>query len=197
MNQIPTTKAGAVFAAPLFMHRPIACALAGLLLVSSSVATAQDGGRPARSSTPASKHDRYQIAAGTALLMKLQTALDSATIRVGDQVDATLWSPIVQEGIELIPTSSRIFGRVTAVEKATERQPLGMFSIAFSIVEHAETGDRATMNTRTLTFEAQAPPPPAGKKKVKLRPADVTLAEGSSLVAVTSEPLVVRIPRSR
>lgn len=176
------------------MHRPIAGVVAGLLLLYPAVLTGQGASRPARPSAPAPKYDRYQVAAGTALLLKLQTALDSATTGVDQQVDATLWSPVVQDGIELIPTGSTVFGRVTAVEKATERKPLGTFSIAFSIVEHGETGDRATMNTRPLTFEAPAPAPVAGKK-VKLKPIDVTLAEGASIVAVTSEPLVVRIPK--
>lgn len=141
--------------------------------------------------------ERYQVAAGTALLVKLLTALDSSTASVGQQVDAMLWSPVVQDGIELIPVGSKLFGRVAAAEPATERKLLGTVTLTFSIVEHAETGDRATMNTRPVVVEASAPVAPVGKKKAKLRPVDVTLAEGAPLVAVTSEPLVVRIPRNR
>jgi hypothetical protein len=178
------------------MHRPIAGVVAAFLLLFPAVLAAQSASRPARPSASAPKYDRYQVAAGTALLLKLQTALDSGMIRVGDQVDAALWSPVVQDGVELIPAGSTVFGQVTAVEKATERKPLGTFAIAFSIVEHAETGDRATMNTRPLSFEAATPVPVAGKK-MKLKPTDIMLAEGSSVVAVTSEPLVVRIPRGR
>lgn len=178
------------------MHRPLAGVAAAFLLLSSAVVAGQGASRPARPNASAAKYDRYQVAAGTALLLKLQTALDSATIRVGEQVDAVLWSPVVQDGVELIPTGSSVIGQVTAVEKATERKPLGTFTIAFSIVEHGETGDRATMNTRRLAFEA-APPAPEAGKKAKVRPVDATLAEGASVVAVTAEPLVVRIPRSR
>jgi hypothetical protein len=168
-------------------------ALTGLSLFMPGAPAAAQSQRLAK--RPPQKIERYQVAAGTALLMKLQTALDSATAVVDQQVDATLWSPVVQDGIELIPVGSKLLGRVAAVERATERRPLGMLTLTFSIVEHGETGDKATMNTRAIVVEATAPPPPAPGKKGKIRPADATLAEGAPLVAVTSEPLVVRIPK--
>ena len=146
---------------------------------------------PAR---PAEKFARYQVAAGTALLLKLRTAVDATKTQVDQQVEAVLWSPVVQDGVELVPTDSVVLGRVTAIERATWDKPLGTIAIVFAVVEHAETGDRATLNTRPLIFEATPPPPPPGKK-AKPRPVDVVLNEGTSMVAVTTEPLVVRIPK--
>jgi hypothetical protein len=173
--------------------RRLLIALTGLSLLVPPAPAAAQSQRLARQAPQ--KIERYQVAAGTALLMKLQTALDSSTAVVGQQVDATLWSPVVQEGIELIPAGSKLLGRVAAVERATERKPLGILTLTFSIVEHAETGDRATMNTRNIVIEASAPPPPATGKKGKIRPVDAIVVEGAPLVAVTSEPLVVRIPK--
>lgn len=139
--------------------------------------------------------ERYQIAAGTALLLKLKTPVDSATAKLDQQVDATVWSPVIQNGIELIPAGSTVSGRVSAVEPASERKLLGTLTMAFNIVAHAETGHRATVTTRPIAIEAVHPIPPDGKKvkKSKLRPVDVALGEGASLVAVTTQPLVVQI----
>lgn len=173
--------------------RHLLIALTGLTLVVPALPAEAQPQRLAKRGPQ--KIERYQVAAGTALLLKLQTALDSSTALVDQQVDATLWSPVVQDGIELIPVGSKLLGRVAAVERATERKPLGTLTLTFSIVEHAETGDRATMNTRNIVIEASAPPPPVPGKKGKLRPVDAIVAEGAPLVAVTSEPLVVRIPK--
>ena len=150
--------------------------------------------RAAKSKPAAPKFERYQVAAGTALLLKLRTPLDSATATIDQQVDATLWSPVAQDGVELIPAGSMVFGRVAAVERATEKNLLGTITISFSIVEHAETGDRATMTTRNLVIGAAAPAPSSGRKP-RPRPVDAVLTEGASLVAMTAEPLVVRIPK--
>ena len=185
-----------MFAATPGMSRRVLLIVLVVAPLLDAAASAAPQAQRAAKATSAST-ERYQVAAGTALLVKLLTALDSSTASVGQQVDATLWSPVVQDGTELIPVGSKLFGRVVAVDPASERQLIGTLTLTFSIVEHADTGDRATMNTRPLAFEAPAPVAPVGKKKVKLRPIDVTLAEGASLVAVTSEPLVVRIPRTR
>ncbi len=171
--------------------RAVLIALLVVPLVSPAASAAPQTQRQARAASV--RTERYQVAAGTALLVRLVNQLDSSTATVGQQVDATFWSPVVQDGIELIPVGSKLFGRVAAVNPATERQLLGTLTLTFSIVEHADTGDRATMNTRPIVFEATAPPPPATKKKVKARPVDAVLAEGTAVVAVTSEPLLVRI----
>lgn len=166
----------------------------GVVLSLGSSPISAEGQNKRAPSSAADKFARYQVAAGTALLLKLRTAVDASKVQIDQQVEAVLWSPVVQDGVELVPTESVVLGRVTAVERATWDRPLGTVSIVFAVVEHAETGDRATLNTRPLIFEATPPPPPAGKK-AKPRPVDVVLAEGMSMVAMTTEPLIVRIPR--
>ena len=140
------------------------------------------------------KETRYQVPAGTALLLTLRTPLDSRTAVVFDQVEATLWSPVVQDGVVLIPEGSVAYGSVVDVKRASVRSPLGSVAVEFSIVEHNETQSRATMTTRKVVVEAPAPAPGV-KGKLKLKPVDATLATGARFVAVTTEPLIVRIPK--
>ena len=151
---------------------------------------------PASRKAPGRGFDRYQVAAGTALLVKLRTPLSSATAAVEDQVEATLWSPVVQNGVELVPEGSTVFGKVIAVRRASERTPAGALEFKFSIIEHAGTGSRETLSTRTVylwgTPVAQTG---RGRGKARPTPVDAVMAEGTAFSAMTAEPLLVRIPR--
>ena len=138
---------------------------------------------------------QYQVPAGTALLLKLRTPVDSGTATVLDQVEATLWSPVVQDGTVLIPEGSVAFGAIVDVKRASEKVPVGSVAIAFSIVEHGETKSRATMTTRPIVVEAPRPQPTQGGRRERVKPTNVTLPEGAPFVAITAEPLVVRIPK--
>lgn len=130
------------------------------------------------------------------MLLKLRTPLDSATAKVDDQVEATFWSPLIQDGIELVPVGSVVLGRVVEVVPAGERALQGSLAFAFSIVEHAETGSRATMNTKHVVIEAPRPEEPQrGRGKTRRKPVDATMAPGTAFVAVTTQPMIVRIPR--
>ena len=140
------------------------------------------------------RFERYQVPAGTALLLKLRTPLDSSSAAVDDQVDAVVWSPVIQDGVELIPEGSVVMGRVVEVLAATKRKPLGSIVFTFSILEHAETGDRASVTTRKVTFTAR----PAETDRKRSTPRELSNAiipPGTAFVAMTAEPLLVRIPR--
>ena len=142
----------------------------------------------------AASNDRFQVPAGTALLLKLRTPLDSGKASVDDQVEATLWSPVIQDGVELIPAGSVAIGKVVDVKRATERVPAGSVAFAFTIVEHAETGSRAMLTTRKVLVEAPAQEDSA-RGRAKPKAVQATMTEGSPFIAMTAEPLIVRIPR--
>jgi hypothetical protein len=129
--------------------------------------------------------------------LKLRTPLDSASASVDDQVDATLWSPVIQDGVELIPAGSVLFGRVVAVVRASERTPIGAITFAFSIIEHGETGSRESLRTRTVVMEAPRDSGSEGGrgKKKRQKPVDAVVPAGTPFVAMTAEPLVVLVPR--
>lgn len=142
---------------------------------------------------PAERLDSFQVPAGTALLLKLKTPVDSGKSSIDDQVEATLWSPVIQDGVELIPAGSVAIGKVIEVKRASERAPLGAIAFVFTIVEHAETGSRAMVSTRKVRVEATLPEEAAPKRRPKA--VQATLSSGAPFVALTAEPLVVRIPR--
>lgn len=139
------------------------------------------------------KVDEYQVAAGSALLLKLRTPLSSASSAVDQQVEATLWSPVYQNGVELIPDGSVMIGKVLEVVPATRRKPLGSITFAFSIIEHATTKSLAMVTTQKVVFTAQQVQ--IGGKRVKQEPTDAIVPEGTSFVAMTADALLVRIPR--
>ena len=165
-----------------------------ILVIGAALLVSPPGlaGQAKDSRKPAARLDRYQVPAGTALLLKLKTPLDSSKVSVDDQVEATLWSPVMQDGVELIPVGSVAIGKVLEVKRATERVPAGSVAFAFSIVEHAETGSRAMLTTRKVLVEA---PPQDEASRGKPKPTQATMSEGAAFVAMTAEPLVVRIPR--
>jgi hypothetical protein len=139
---------------------------------------------------------RYQVAAGTALLLKLSTPLASATAKVDDQVDAVLWSPVVQDGVELIPVGSVAMGKVISVVRASERTPIGSVTFQFTVIKHAGTGDIAMVTSRKLVVEAtREPRAKRGRGKNQLKVAEAVIPAGTPVVAMTAKPLIVLIPR--
>jgi hypothetical protein len=177
-----------------FTHAAILC-LCLAVSATRGEAAQRERSAPAAKPVPA-RLESYQVPAGSALLLKLRTPIHSGSAAVDDQVEAVLWSPVIQDGVELIPVDSVVLGKVIEVVRATERKPLGAVTFAFSIIEHAETGSRAMVNTRKITIEAPLPAEPQGRRgKGKPKPVEATMKGGAPFVAMTAEPLIVRIPR--
>ena len=173
---------------------PIAVGAAALTLmfcvpVTSAARQAARSYAPKKTTEP--RLEQYRLPAGSALLLKLRTPLGSASSSVDDQVEAVLWSPVVQDGVELIPEGSVVMGKVIDVSPATHKKPLGSIVFAFSIIEHAETGSKAMLPTKRVEFVA---PPMPEKKKSAPRLIEAVLPEGMSFIAMTAEPLLIKIP---
>ena len=141
------------------------------------------------------RFDTYQVPAGAALILDLLTPLDSASSAVDQQVDATLRSPVIQDGVELIPAKSVVIGKVSEVSRASTRRPRGRIAFVFSIIEHAETDSLARIRSHEVVFEVPVEPAPARGRAPKQKPADVVVPAGETFVAMLAEPLLVRIPK--
>lgn len=87
-----------------------------------------------------------------------------------------------------------MLGRVREIVRASEKMPAGSLALTFTIVEHAETRSRATLTTHDVVITAPLEPP-RGRIKRRPTPVNASIAAGSRLVATTSAPLMVWIPR--
>ncbi len=135
------------------------------------------------------RYDDFQIPAGTPLVVRLRTLHDSASGQVDDPVRATLLSAVTQDGFELVPKGSTIHGKVIDVQSASKQKPIGRLVLAFNVIEHVETHSVATIQTRSLPFEATLEP------KDKFR--DVRVESGEELTLILATPLKVRLPKTQ
>jgi hypothetical protein len=110
--------------------------------------------------------------------------MDSASGQIGDPVRAMLLSPVMQDGAELIPKGSMLHGKVTDVQPASKENRAGRLAIEFNVIEHAETRSLATVQTRSVLYEATLAP------KEKFR--DVRVDSGEQLTLILATPLKVR-----
>ena len=135
------------------------------------------------------RYDDYQVPAGTPLIVRLRTTIDSASGQVDDPVRATLVDAVVQNGAELIPKGSTLHGKVTEVEPASKQNRVGHVAFAFNVIEHVETRSVATIQTKSMPFDATLEP----KEKFK----DVRVESGEQLTLILASPLKVRLPRAQ
>lgn len=75
------------------------------------------------------------IPSGTAITVRLQNAVSSATSRAGDQFQATLDQPIVIDGQTLAPEGAHVLGRVVAARRSGRLTHPGYLRIALSSVD--------------------------------------------------------------
>jgi hypothetical protein len=131
----------------------------------------------------------HQIPAGTTLPIELRTRLSSNGNRRSDALEGRLLRALTSsDGVELVPEGASVLGTVSEAAPAGVRQP-GRLAFTFQIVEHPETGSRATITAAVLTYESQ--PPVKGKVFT-----DVRLEKGVDASVLLLAPLLVRIPVS-
>ena len=128
----------------------------------------------------------HQIPAGLAITLELRTSLSSNGSKKDQEVRGRLVRPIVSGETELVPASASVLGTVTEVEPAGNKVR-GWISVSFHVVEHPETGSRATIRSAVATWESEPP------SKGKIYP-EVRVERGEEITVTLHAPLVVRIP---
>ena len=144
--------------------------------------TVHQSGRSSRSP----RFTDHQVPAGLAITVELRTSLSSNSSRKDQEVRGRLVRPIIAGDTELVPAGANVLGTVTEVEPAGNKVR-GWISVSFHVVEHPETGSRATIRSAIATWESQ---PPA---KGKIYP-EVRVERGEEITLTLNAPLVVRIP---
>jgi hypothetical protein len=89
-----------------------------------------------RVTTPAPPPVRYfTVPADQIIRVRMDSGLNSKTARVGDRFSATVTEPVYGDnGIEVVPVGSKVWGRVTSVLRAQRRKP-GNISVNFNTIE--------------------------------------------------------------
>jgi hypothetical protein len=87
-----------------------------------------DNGKATKSLVP----EEVVIPSGTAITVRLQNAVSSATSAAGDQFEATLDQPIVLEGQTIAPEGAHVLGRVIAARRSGRLLHAGYLRIALS-----------------------------------------------------------------
>ncbi len=96
----------------------------------------------------------FTVPADTVIRVRMDTELNSKTARSGDRFSATVTEPVYGggSGVDVVPTGSKVWGRVTTVRRAGRRTP-GNISVSFYQVE-LPTGVRHTINGSLSSLQA-------------------------------------------
>jgi hypothetical protein len=103
---------------------------------------------------PVARFHERTLPAGTALSVRLDTSVHSATSNVEDPIEGTLMDAIVVDGVTLLPAGSRLKGEVTSVESAGKVKGRASLGIRFRTI--AVTGHEAPYAI-VLTLNRVAP----------------------------------------
>jgi hypothetical protein len=87
-----------------------------------------DGKAPSKSLVP----EDVVIPSGTAITVRLQNAVSSATSAAGDQFEATLDQAIIVDGATVAPEGAHVLGRVVAARRSGRLLHAGYLRIALS-----------------------------------------------------------------
>ncbi|HKP72140.1 MAG TPA: hypothetical protein VJT82_04325 [Pyrinomonadaceae bacterium] len=82
--------------------------------------------------TPALRY--FTLRADETIRVRLDSELNSRTARVGDRFSTTVVEPVYADGVEVIPSGSKVWGRVRTVSRAGRRTP-GNISVSFYSVQ--------------------------------------------------------------
>src|SRR3712207_1713138 len=105
-----------------------------------------------RVTTPPARY--YTVPADTVIRVRVDTELSSKTARTGDRFSATVTEPVYGggSGVDVVPTGSKVWGRVTSVRRSGRRTP-GSITVSFNQVElpngarHAINGSLSSLQT--------------------------------------------------
>jgi len=96
----------------------------------------------------------FTVPADTVIRVRMDTELNSKTARTGDRFSATVTEPVYGggSGVDVVPTGSKVWGRVTTVRRAGRRTP-GNIAVSFYQVQ-LPTGARHTINGSLSSLQA-------------------------------------------
>ncbi|MBV9925845.1 MAG: hypothetical protein JOZ96_12575 [Acidobacteria bacterium] len=129
--------------------------------------------RTTRTTVPAPPPLRYfTVPADTVVRVRMDTELNSRTARVGDRFSTSVTEPVYGggSGVDVIPVGSKIWGRVTAVNRSGRRTP-GNITVSFNQVElpngarHPINGSLSSLQTDDVNADNESTVRGTGNRK--------------------------------
>jgi len=80
------------------------------------------------------KRPTYVVPAGTVMRLRLNQALSSKSARIGDAFTSTVVDPVYARGVEVIPASSTVSGKITQVTTAARKGRAGSLNVTFTLI---------------------------------------------------------------
>jgi len=133
-----------------------AVGIAALMLTASTTTTVS-------AARPSDDYREVTIPAGTILHLTLQTPVGSDTSRVEQPVQASLRTPVIVRGVEVLPAGTAVSGRVTAARRPGKVKGRAYVAVRFTNVD---TPGEGTTRIRTTAAGHLAP---ATKEKDALK----------------------------
>jgi hypothetical protein len=104
----------------------------------------------------------YTLSADQTIRVRMDSEITSRTARIGDRFSTTVTEPVRSDnGVDLIPVGSKIWGRVSSVKRAERRSP-GNISVAFYQVElpnrarYPINGSLTTLQTDQVNSDSES-----------------------------------------
>ena len=95
----------------------------------------------------------YAVPTDTVIRVRLNESLNSGTARIGDRFSTNVVEPVYAgSGVEVVSVGSKVWGRVTQVNRAQKRKP-GNITVAFDSIS-LPNGRTAVINGSLTTLEA-------------------------------------------
>ncbi len=91
---------------------------------------------------PAARFREYTVPKGTAVSLRLATAINSGTARIEDGIEATLADAVSVGGAEVLPAGSVVRGTVRAVDASAKVKGLASIAVHFTSLAAAGRSDR-------------------------------------------------------
>ncbi|MCX6550372.1 MAG: hypothetical protein NTY02_05080 [Acidobacteria bacterium] len=108
---------------------------------------------------PVARFREFTLPAGTRLEVRLNSPVGSESSHAGDPVEATLTTPVIVDGTEVLPAGSVVRGRVEAARSSGKVKGRGDLTLRFDSVSVAGSEERDPIAARA-SFLA-----PSGKKR--------------------------------
>ena len=158
VKEVHTLKSTAAAAKPAESAKPADSSRAAESPKPADAAGTSGDAKSASATNAAPKAPEYRevtIPEGTVLPLELKTSVSSDGSNVEDPVRATLRSPIVVDGVQVLAAGTAVSGHVTDVARSAKVKGRARVAFRFTQIDPPGADDSASIRTGTVAREAE------------------------------------------